>query len=310
MCENDDELYCWHQCMNVTSFNVSVERCDTASEQLQCINPRNQIWSGNTHGDYFPGCAALDAEVETPFPTLPDYPRDDGACSAFDDFVAQGNYTKSVALDDGDGAVFQYTVADGRVKGRLAFNGIFGYLAFGFAGTGGQTAMQNVLIIMALPVSKYSASTGVDLTTDPMVNEYIIDPTETAFRVWGTPIACGDTATRFLHESTYNVTFDGCYTALTFSAHEIANQDFALDGTDTMIWAANNVDSFAQYHGENRGIFEINWSEGKTADVDTSSATGDNSTTSDNSTNATSGVASIHHTMAAIIGAMMAVFFF
>jgi hypothetical protein len=307
-CENSDELYCWHQCMNVTTYQVSVEQCDAASLQLKCINPRGQISTGENHGDYYPGCAALDAEAETPFPTLPDYPRDDAACSAFDDFVEQGTYAKSVTLDDGDGAVFQYTVADGRVTGRLAFNGIFGYLAVGLAGTGDGNAMRSAHIIMALPASEYSASTGLDLTTDPMVNEYIINPDAFSFRFWDTPFTENSTTatsrgagnvTRLLHESTYDVEFDGCYTALTFSAHAIANQDFSLDGTDKMIWAANNVDTFVQYHGDNHGIFEVDWSEGKTAPTNT---TGDSSSTS------TSGVTSIQ-TMAAILGAMLAAFF-
>jgi hypothetical protein len=161
----------------------------------------------------------------------------------------------------------------------------------------------------------YSARTGLDLTTDPVVNEYIIgsDADQTPFRYWGTPFT-GNTTTatqrsgaRFLNEPPYKVEFDGCYTALTFTASDIANQAFNLSSTDKMIWAANNMDSFMQYHGANRGVFEIDWSQGKTGNAapsNTASNTGGGST----STSSTSDVVSIQKTAAMLVALSAALF--
>jgi hypothetical protein len=59
--------------------------------------------------------------------------------------------------------------------------------------------------------------------------------------------------------SMYNTTNDACYTDLKFTTSSIAGQPLTIGGTDEMIWAANNVDTFAQYHGKNRGVFNITW---------------------------------------------------
>jgi hypothetical protein len=59
--------------------------------------------------------------------------------------------------------------------------------------------------------------------------------------------------------STYNTTNNDCYTDLKFNASSIAGQPLTIGGKDEMIWAANNVDTFAQYHGKNRGVFNITW---------------------------------------------------
>ena len=40
-----------------------------------------------------------------------------------------------------------------------------------------------------------------------------------------------------------------------------------------MIWAANNMDAFMQYHGSNRGIFTVDWTA-----ITTSPPTSDTST--------------------------------
>ena len=55
-----------------------------------------------------------------------------------------------------------------------------------------------------------------------------------------------------------------CFTAVTFEGGSIAPQSLQLDGTDEMLWAANNVDSFMQYHGVNRGRFAVNWATAAT----------------------------------------------
>ena len=56
-CENADELYCWHRCMNITETQESREICDETLRELKCVNPRGQLWAGEKHGDYYPDCA-------------------------------------------------------------------------------------------------------------------------------------------------------------------------------------------------------------------------------------------------------------
>jgi hypothetical protein len=59
--------------------------------------------------------------------------------------------------------------------------------------------------------------------------------------------------------STYNTTNDACYTDLKFTTSSFAGQPLTIGGTHEMIWAVNNVDTFAQHHGKNRGVFYMTW---------------------------------------------------
>jgi len=132
-CNSTDEIYCWHRCMSALEQQVSEEICQASSQELKCINPRGQVWAGESHGDYFPGCVTNDTEIETPFPALPGSPRDEDACTDFAAFVAKECYENSIELPDGDGAVFQWTLKGDAVDARIAYNGLFQYLAVGIA---------------------------------------------------------------------------------------------------------------------------------------------------------------------------------
>jgi hypothetical protein len=61
--------------------------------------------------------------------------------------------------------------------------------------------------------------------------------------------------------STYATTNNECYTDLKFMTASIAGHPLNIGGTDEMIWAANNVDTFAQYHGKNQGVFNVTWEQ-------------------------------------------------
>jgi hypothetical protein len=292
-CNNVDEIYCWHRCMNVTEYHVSVEYCDESFRILSCINPRDELWSGKLHGDYYPGCIDPSTAVnETEFPKLPDYPRtnENDVCNTnFQSKFNDGTYMNSIYLENGDGAIFQYTVVDGStVKGRLIFNGIFGYLGIGFAGeVGAINFMSNGRVIMATRGDEFSPRFGLDLSLPNAIHEYIIDPIESSFRIWGErPYVDGtdvestldfDNSNRHRQLKEYNVMTDECYTILTFTTNTIADRSFRLDGTDTMIWAANNIDTYMQYHGNNRGVFIVDWTTrttlSPTPDSTTSSST-------------------------------------
>jgi hypothetical protein len=275
VCNFTEEVYCWHRCMNATEYDLSIETCAADGRLLQCMNPRGQVSDGEKHGDFFPACASPDAGNVTDFPTLPDYPRRDELCTEFAEMYADTTeYANTINLTGGNGALFQFSLDDGdTLKGRLAFNGIFGYLAFGFVGPDypARNAMYQGRVIMAMRGGNYTASEGLDLTMGPQVEEFIISNETFSFRFWQTPYSEADVeggvtttsrgAGRQLHTTAVSPSEDGCYTALKFEVHDIAGQKFDLTGTDTFMWAANDVDTFMQYHGSSRGVFNITWSE-------------------------------------------------
>jgi hypothetical protein len=52
-----DTLYCWHQCANLTQYNVSTQICSSRRLSLICADPTTgQLWDGIAHGDYVPVC--------------------------------------------------------------------------------------------------------------------------------------------------------------------------------------------------------------------------------------------------------------
>lgn len=156
-----------------------------------------------------------------------------------------------------------WTVEDGAVKGRLAYNGLFGWIAFGFANVGGQkNGMHGATIVMALPGGNYSAFSGLDLSLEPTIDEYVIHPTESSFRYWSTP-ATDDNAVAVAQRAAginmYDVETTECFTALTFQLSSINSKAFNLTGSDELLWAANGVDYYVGYHGNHRGRFSIDW---------------------------------------------------
>ena len=183
-----------------------------------------------------------------------------------------GTYRNSINLENGDGAIFQYTVVENTVMGRLIFNGIFGYLGIGLAGNDSTTNfMSNGRVMVATRGDEFSPRFGLDVSLPNAVHDYIIDPVETSFRIWGkqpyvaaattesTTFDVNNNGRRQLKE--YDVVTDECYTILTFTTDTIADRSFNIQGSDTMIWAANHMDAYMQYHGNNRGVFTVDWTQ-------------------------------------------------
>jgi hypothetical protein len=270
-------LLCWHDCMSLEEHGVSADICAQQGLDLWCINPRGQLWD-NTHGDFFPGCIdAANAENATEFPRLPNYPRDnETACTAetFQRFLQNNQesaYDHSVDLDGV--AVFEWTVLENNViRGRLAYDGLFGYLALGYPSVGGgKNGMHGAEIIMAIPGGNYDAAIGFDLTIAPTINEYVIDPEQSSFRFWDTPVSTADTnvSTSARNGNTlddaYGIDYDDCFTAITFESTGFHGKPFNVSGTDHFIWAANDEDYFAGYHTQ-RGHIYVNWLAGEATD--------------------------------------------
>ena len=180
---------CWMRCMDLSLYNVSQQICSSQKLKLACVNPRNQLWPENTMGDYYPACSNT-TQPATDFPKLPTYPRNDSKCTKIEwnIFASSSGYFGFYELLK-DTAYLYWNVLDGgSIQGKIVFNGLFGYLGFGFANPKSSLRMLGGSIIMALPGNNYSAVTGLDLTQGPTVNKYQI-AMETAFRHWSKPLS-------------------------------------------------------------------------------------------------------------------------
>lgn len=162
-----------------------------------------------------------------------------------------------------EGGSLLWSVDGDNVDAMFLWNGLFGFTAFGFAGFPGGNAMQGAIIVMATPSDTYSPVTGFDLEQSAAVEEYIIDPTDKAFRHWMSPVTTMARSVPVSTPSTYGVEETECFTAMSFNTPGIFNTTFNVSGTDRMIWGANGWDMFAGYHGTSRGVIEVEWATGK-----------------------------------------------
>lgn len=272
---SEEAVYCWHRCMAAADHGVSTSFCAEQGLDLHCINPRYQKWD-NSHGDWFPGCIDVEnAPNATPYDPLPNYPRDEASCTgdAFASFIAAQEATYDYSYNLTQGGHILWSVEGDKIKGMVAYDGLFGYVGFGFAGDGPRNKMQRALILMANPSSVYSARYGFDYTYGPSVDEFLIGD-QLSFRHWQTPVSGvpsdGDGSVTIAASSTsvsdpnsYGVQEYNCYTSMTFNTAGIHNKPFNVSGTDELIWAANGMDIFAGYHGPARGVFNIEWKTGK-----------------------------------------------
>jgi hypothetical protein len=253
----ENYIYCWHTCMSVLDFNVSEEICASRNLRLECINPRNQIYVEG-HGDYFPGCTNS-TQNATDFPKLPTYPRNDSSCpeDSWKKFSSGEGYNATYEIAENIAKIHWNVLDGGMIEGKLAFNGLFGYLAFGFANETDYelNGMLGSSVVMALPGGDYSAVTGLNLSLGPEVKEYHIGM-ETAFRHWFKPV-------KSLGSSAYSVNVTDCFVSLLFKVDSINGIPFNVTGTNSMIWAANPTDYFAGYHGNvTRSRIVLDWSNG------------------------------------------------
>lgn len=194
---------------------------------------------------------------------MPDYPRSEEECTeiAHSTFVERNAANYEFASDLTNGGTFYWSVNGDKIKGMISYNGLLGYLGWGFSGNGSHNEMQRAIIMMASPSSVYSAKTGFDFDFEPSVDEYMIGM-ELAFRHWQTPVTSTARNTGASASGSYQVVESDCFTSVTFETPGIYNTTFNINGTDRLIWAANGEDMFAGYHGDSRGIFEVNWKTG------------------------------------------------
>jgi len=264
LCE-EGTLYCWHRCMNHTEYYpVSPDICADDGLELKCVNPRGQHYVKG-HGDFYPNCAPANTVPATPFPTLPTYPRDNVTCSQeeWNKYAGTtGEYAYCHDIGKFDKARFCWSVDGGSIDGRLSYNGLYGYLAFGFSSGGeGIMGMFGAEIIMGLPGGNFTPVDGLDLSLNATVKEYVISDAYTRFRHWSQPVPDRDT-------SSYAVNSTDCFTSLTFKTDSINSRTFNVTGTDVMLWAANGKDTFVEFHGQDqRDLFEIEWASGSVTQI-------------------------------------------
>lgn len=256
-----DELQCWAQCMPLATFgitgNTTNNSCGEQNLRLQCVNPRDQFSAGFEHGDYYPACSNTTVEAG-PYPEIPQ--QDESCATQWSAFSLDTSFSHSFDLttDVNDGAKFFWSVStDNKVKAKLVFNNVFGWLSVGLANKASgakKNGMNGGNVLMAKPGSSYSAVTGLDLTDGPVVHEHLIHSDESSFRHWQDPIRTNPSAT---------VETTECFTVLNFETDNINGIAFNVTGTDELIWAGNGVDHFMGYHLRNRARFTVHWNTGK-----------------------------------------------
>ena len=217
---------------------------------------------------------------------LPGYPRDEDICSdaAYDDFVSTKAANYDHRADLMRGGVFLWSVVDdvmdgdesrtgaATIRGMLSYNGLCGFLGLGFSSSpsgGGAHPMSGAIILMATPSEVYTPETGFELSQPAVVREYRIDEERKGFQYWSTPLEATSrqivAAGGKTNHSSYAVEETDCFTAMSFVSAGIFDTPFNISGADTLIWAANGMDSMAGYHGNTRGRFIVNWRAGTVA---------------------------------------------
>ena len=140
----EDELFCWFRCQKIEDYGFTADSCAERNLSVQCMNPRGQVLeNGMGHGDYYPECTNR-THISHP---VTDYPeieqQDETACTSamWEEFMDADSYDHQVELTRPDGTetmLFYSVVEDDegkkKVKARVAFDDLLGWLAVGFAG--------------------------------------------------------------------------------------------------------------------------------------------------------------------------------
>mmetsp|Transcript_29792 Transcript_29792/g.63199 ORF Transcript_29792/g.63199 Transcript_29792/m.63199 type:complete len:708 (-) Transcript_29792:104-2227(-) len=270
----EDELFCWFRCQKLEDWKLTADTCSGRKLGLQCVNPRGQVHpNGEGHGDYYPECTNSTHETHpvTDYPEIDQQDADVCTSELWEEFLDPENYDHEVELTvpNGTETMFFWSVVEDdtgtkKIKARLAFNNVFGFLAMGFADVMSEVhnGMNGGSVLLSMPGGNYSAVTGLDLSVDGSAATYKIHPKDTAFRHWMTPIETDETKTTMADFETTD-----CFTAMTFESDHINGQKFNVDGSDEMIWAGNSDDHFMGYHGRtHRARFTLDWNSGGARD--------------------------------------------
>jgi len=261
-----------------TDYQVSESICLSADStyEIACINPRGQLAPNNgaAHGDFFLACADIETTpLETPYPSLDNYPRDDecsseGKFKAFYESNTDYDHVDSLIGRDGaENAVLQWSVDhDNNVfRGKLSFDGLFGWLSFGLAGPDDSPhpGMSGANVLLAKPGGNYSAVTGLDLSLGTDIGYYHVHDVESAFRHWQNDssgvVSIAKVRSTSDEDAKLELIEEDCFTALVFEVSSFYGQALDFTGINKFVWAANEMDYYVGYHGAYRGKIDIDF---------------------------------------------------
>mmetsp|Transcript_6265 Transcript_6265/g.9717 ORF Transcript_6265/g.9717 Transcript_6265/m.9717 type:complete len:724 (+) Transcript_6265:114-2285(+) len=263
----DDSMFCWYRCMALTEETAT---CAERRLGLQCVDPRGLVVEGGAgHGDFYPACTNNTHITHpiTPYPQIEQQDTDVCTADLWTEFNAEEEYDHVISLKPdptkpGPDTNLYWSIIESedgqkKLKARLTFNDVFGWLAMGFANEFDtvHNGMNGGKVLLMKPGGEYSPVTGLDLSVGPNVGAYVIDDTDSAFRHWVDTESAVEKAS---HEHT------DCFTALSFESDNISGQTFNLEGTtDDIIWAGNSNDYYVGYHSPfSRARLTINWLTG------------------------------------------------
>ena len=248
----DDTIYCWTRCMEYTD-TASPEICAAQSLELKCVSQRDQIADPSKHGDYNPICTNSTEAVVSESEFAPTPQRNESACTDYASYVAsvENGYIKE-ALTDKTTLLYRYTADELDVK--LIYDGIVGWLSLGIENPGGgHNGMNGASIVMGIydpDPNVYDPNWDLQTFKGTGVGEYIIDPSNSAFRHWKT-----ETHDNLAEK---NIDIGDCYSTLSFttSGRTIAGKSLAF-ANNTMIWAVHTDSLLKGNHGPPFGGREI-----------------------------------------------------
>ena len=157
--------------------------------ELKCVSQRDQIADPSKHGDYNPICTNSTEAVVSDSEVAPTPQRNEAACTDYASYVAsvENGYIKE-ALTDKTTLLYRYTEDELDVK--LIYDGIVGWLSLGIENPGGgHNGMNGASIVMGIydpDPNVYDPNWDLQTFKGTGVGEYIIDPSNSAFRHWKT----------------------------------------------------------------------------------------------------------------------------
>ena len=247
----DNQIFCWRRCMNYT-VTASPSICAVKKLNFNCVSQRDQIWDGNSHGDYNPMCTNSSEPMVSDSEVAPVPSRNDSACTNFDLHVNQMSigYTKEV-LTNKTTLLYRVTVAD-ELDVKMIYDGKVGWMSIGIENAGGKhNGMNGAHIVMGIyePTNYYQPNWALQTYKGTGVGEYIIDPTNSAFRHWK-----NETHDSLAMKEIY---VGNCYSTLSFttSGRAIAGKPLVFDGIsiNSMIWGVHTTSLLKGSHGSTRG---------------------------------------------------------
>ena len=244
----ENTIYCWSRCMDYTN-TASPDICAADNLELKCVSQQDQIADGSKHGDYNPICTNSTEPVVPDSVIAPVPQRDEAACTDYASYVAgmEKGYIKEI-LSNKTTLLYRY-IAD-ELDAKLIYDGKVGWMSLGIENPGGHhNGMNGAHIVMGIydpDPNVYDPSWDLQTFKGTGVGEYIIDPSNSAFRHWQTETH-NDLAEK-------KIDISECYSTLSFitTGRTIAGKPLVF-ANNTMIWAVHTTSLLKGSHGSTRG---------------------------------------------------------